>query len=83
MDLSNMTSSQKDELMDQVKQQIAIANTQEFISVKKNLAHIYTCVTSHIFSCFFAAFCRKSQTNVSKNVSENPVLTWIRANRNV
>lgn len=33
MDLSNMTSAQKDELMDQVKQQVAIANTQEFISV--------------------------------------------------
>uniref|UniRef100_A0A336MYL5 Mitochondrial import inner membrane translocase subunit n=1 Tax=Culicoides sonorensis TaxID=179676 RepID=A0A336MYL5_CULSO len=32
MDLTNMTSAQKDELMDQVKQQIAIANTQEFIS---------------------------------------------------
>lgn len=28
-----MTSAQKDELMDQVKQQIAIANTQAFITV--------------------------------------------------
>lgn len=33
MDLSNMTSSQKDELMDQVKQQIAVANAQELLTV--------------------------------------------------
>lgn len=31
--LANLTSTQKDELMEQVKQQIAIANTQEIITV--------------------------------------------------
>lgn len=41
MDLTNMSSAQKDELMDQVKQQIAIANTQEFISV--NITHVVHC----------------------------------------
>lgn len=29
----NLTSAQKDELMDQVKQQIAIANIQELVTV--------------------------------------------------
>lgn len=31
--LSQLSSSQKDELMDQVKQQIAIANAQELLTV--------------------------------------------------
>lgn len=31
--LTNLSSSQREELMDQVKQQIAIANTQELITV--------------------------------------------------
>lgn len=31
--LSSLTSSQKDELMDQVKQQIALANAQELLTV--------------------------------------------------
>lgn len=31
MDVSNLTSSQKDELMQQVRQQMIIANTQELL----------------------------------------------------
>lgn len=31
--ISSLTSSQKDELMDQVKQQIAVANAQELLTV--------------------------------------------------
>lgn len=39
MDMQNLTSTQKDELMDQVKQQIAVAHAQELLQVskKKNL----------------------------------------------
>lgn len=46
MDLTNLSSAQKDELMDQVKQQVAIANTQEFISV--SASPFFVDVTSHI-----------------------------------
>lgn len=31
-----LTGAQKDELMDQVKQQIAVANAQELLTVTKN-----------------------------------------------
>lgn len=34
MQLGNLSSNQKDELMDQVKQQIAVANVQELLTVK-------------------------------------------------
>lgn len=33
MSLSGLTGAQKDELMDQVKQQIAVANAQELLTV--------------------------------------------------
>lgn len=33
--LSSLTGSQKDELMDQVKQQIAVANAQELLTVSQ------------------------------------------------
>lgn len=33
MSLSSLTGAQKDELMDQVKQQIAVANAQELLTV--------------------------------------------------
>lgn len=33
MQLGNLSSGQKDELMDQVKQQIAVANVQELLTV--------------------------------------------------
>lgn len=33
MSLGNLTSSQKGELMDQVKQQLAVAHTQELLTV--------------------------------------------------
>lgn len=36
--LANLSSAQKDELMDQVKQQIAIANTQEIITVSRSMS---------------------------------------------
>lgn len=32
---SGLSSTQKDELMDQVKQQIAVANAQELLTVRK------------------------------------------------
>lgn len=32
--VNSLTSAQKDELMDQVKQQIAVANAQELLTVK-------------------------------------------------
>lgn len=35
--LNNLTSSQKDELMDQVKQQIVVATFQELLTVNWNL----------------------------------------------
>lgn len=34
LSVSSLTSSQKDELMDQVKQQIAVANAQELLTVR-------------------------------------------------
>ncbi len=34
MQLGNLSSGQKDELMDQVKQQIAVANVQELLTVR-------------------------------------------------
>lgn len=34
MQLGNLSAGQKDELMDQVKQQIAVANVQELLTVK-------------------------------------------------
>lgn len=34
--LGSLTSAQKDELMDQVKQQIAVANAQELLTVSPN-----------------------------------------------
>lgn len=37
MQLGNLSSGQKDELMDQVKQQIAVANVQELLTVEHNL----------------------------------------------
>lgn len=37
MQLGNLSSGQKDELMDQVKQQIAVANVQELLTVINNL----------------------------------------------
>lgn len=46
--LANLTSTQKDELMDQVKQQIAIANTQEIITVSCVLL-----LTHYIIAFFF------------------------------
>lgn len=33
MDMQNLTATQKDELMDQVKQQIAVAHAQELLQV--------------------------------------------------
>lgn len=41
-ELRNLTSGQKDELMDQVKQQLAVANAQELLSVRLD-------ITSHTF----------------------------------
>lgn len=40
MDMTNLSSGQKDELMDQVRQQIAVANAQELLTVRreKNIA---------------------------------------------
>lgn len=37
---SQLTAAQKDELMDQVKQQIAIANAQELLTVRIRFTHL-------------------------------------------
>lgn len=45
---SGLTGAQKDELMDQVKQQIAVANAQELLSVSKSKLCIHF-VSAHFF----------------------------------
>lgn len=50
LQLGNLSSGQKDELMDQVKQQIAVANVQELLTV-----HIYITanLTKHLTKVYF------------------------------
>lgn len=63
--LGNLTATQRDQLMSEVKQQLAVANAQELLTVNKNgfLTH---CTVRRINA--FAHFIhRKSQRNASKN----------------
>lgn len=46
MQLGNLSSGQKDELMDQVKQQIAVANVQELLTV-------YNIITANLTANLF------------------------------
>lgn len=41
MDMQNLSSGQKDELMDQVRQQIAVANAQELLTVSSAALWLY------------------------------------------
>lgn len=43
MPMGNLSSGQKDELMDQVRQQIAVANAQELLTVRFALAQPFHC----------------------------------------
>lgn len=46
MSLGNLSTGQKDELMDQVRQQIAVANAQELLTVKiPNITSIFVLAT--------------------------------------
>lgn len=58
--LANLSSTQKDELMEQVKQQIAIANTQEIITVRPMFTCNFILVTSFVRNliklCFILYF---------------------------
>lgn len=67
--ISNLTSSQKDQLMSEVKQQIAVANAQELLTVCN-----CQCVSELLYfiSNFHVNFYRKSQKNASRNVSLSP-----------
>lgn len=61
--LANLSSTQKDQLMTEVKQQIAVANAQELVTVSPN--KLQNPILSVIFNRF--GF-RKSQRNAFENV---------------
>lgn len=48
--LGNLSSGQKDELMDQVRQQIAVANAQELLTVGRSIQ--FHNITSHFLYYF-------------------------------
>lgn len=43
LDQAGLTSAQKDELMERVRQQMAIANAQELLAVSNNFQSFKTC----------------------------------------
>jgi hypothetical protein len=55
LQLGNLNASQKDELMDTVKQQIAVANAQELLTVRNenyveiNFTHIFSLIVLSTF----------------------------------
>jgi hypothetical protein len=53
MQLGNLNASQKDELMDTVKQQIAVANAQELLTVKLLVENFFA---SHFSQMFLIKF---------------------------
>lgn len=83
MDVGNLSSGQKDELMDQVRQQIAVANAQELLTVSTN---INTRPNLNVAGkCFLTKLIpfnsRKWPKNASRNAWQNRAPCWTVQNR--
>lgn len=68
---ANLTGAQKDELMEKVKQEIALANFQELLTVSIQLFIEMYAIVTRIVEIRLLIFCpvfRKSPKSVSNNV---------------
>lgn len=95
--ISNLTSNEKGELMEQVKQQIAVATAQELLTVGvfyrifyslriiirilKHWNKVYIFIIVYLFICFWFPLSRKWQKNALKSASINPACNWTPPNR--